>query len=311
MIKPTNAPDLTDDASQPKRAVLIVNTKSRRGKEWFPQVDARLRESNVELLNSWPCKRPQDVFKHIKDAVKEEVPYILVGGGDGTLSSAMTDIVGSKSVLGVIPLGTGNAFARDLGIQASVDAASDVIANGKVCAIDLGMVHGRYFVNVATVGLTTRIAEQLTDEAKRRLGRFVYAFAIMRALSRVKPFRSVLTTDAGRQEFDALQFVVSSGRFHAGPFPVTPEAHITDCHLNGYILEGRTKGPLFRYALSLWGGRQVNLPEVYAFSTTKGRLETTPRKLVTVDGEISERTPLEFKVAPRAAKVLVPQTFEG
>jgi diacylglycerol kinase (ATP) len=189
--------------------------------------------------------------------------------------------------------------------------ASDTLINGKIAQVDLGRAGDDYFVNVATVGLTTRIAEELSDEAKKRFGRMVYAFAVFRALSRIRPFKATLLTAEESLSFETLQVVIGNGRFHAGPFPVTPDAQITDRKLSGYALTTNKRSVLFRYALRLWGGRHVDMPEVTAFQTTQGRLETFPPKLVTVDGEISLRTPLEFSVAPKAVRVVVPQSFEG
>jgi len=298
-----------DAEPTPKRAVLIANRRSRRGAEWFDQADQCLREGDLDLIASHPCEKPEEVFRHIKQAVKDEVPLIIVGGGDGTLSSAASEIVGSKSVLGVLPLGTGNAFARDLEIPADPQRACEILRTGKVEAVDLGKTGDRFFVNVATVGLTTRIAEELTDDAKRRLGRMVYAFAIFRAVLKAQPFKAKLTTDEGVEEHTTLQFVVSSGRYHAGPFPVTPDAEITDRRLNGYLLNASRKSVLLKYALHLWGGRQVDLPEVHAFSTKKGRLEAEPAKRVTIDGEVTHKTPLDFAIQPAAIRVIVPQEF--
>lgn len=249
------------------------------------------------------------MLAQIQASVSEKVPLIIIGGGDGSLSLASKALVGSESVLGVLPLGTGNAFARDLGIPAQVEEACKILVEGKVDAVDLGKIRDRYFVNVATAGLTTRIAEGLTYAAKRRLGRMVYAFALVRAVAITEPFLARLTTDDGVFEHKTLQFVVGSGRFHGGPFPVTPSAQITDRLLNGYLLASVSKGALLKFALHLWGGRQVNLPEVHAFTTKKGKLETSPSVRLTIDGEVGGRTPVEFAVAPGALNVVVPQSF--
>ncbi len=289
--------------------MLIVNTKSRRGKEWASEAHDRLSDSELELVGSYKFSHAEQVLNQIKASVRERIPLIIVGGGDGSLSMASKEIVGSESVLGVLPLGTGNAFARDLGIPSQVEAACKILVEGKVDAVDLGKIRDRYFVNVATAGLTTRVAEELTDEAKRRLGRMVYAFALVRAVATAKPFLAKLTTDEGVFEHKTLQFVVGSGRFHGGPFPVTPTAQITDRLLNGYLLASGSKGALLKFALHLWGGRQVNLPEVHSFTTKKGKLETSPSVRLTIDGEVGGRTPFEFEIAPGALHVVVPQSF--
>jgi len=295
-------------AIESNHAVVLINSKSRRGKEWAPRIREILGDSPLKIDAFLQTDRPEIVVEQVKEACYKRVPLIIVGGGDGTISSAVQTIVGSNSVLGVLPLGTGNAFAHDLGIPANPEEACQTLLEGKVESVDLGLVKDRYFVNIATVGLTTRIAEGLTGERKRRFGRMAYAVAIFQAAMKAKPFKAILTTDEGRAEYDAMQFVVSSGRYHGG-FPVTPDAEITDCRLHGYILSATTRGALIKYALHLWGGRQVNLPEVHPFSTTAGQLETVPAMKVIIDGEPAGRIALDFKVAPRVLNVVVPLNF--
>jgi diacylglycerol kinase (ATP) len=292
-----------------KQAALIVNTRSRRGKEWFPEVKKRLEDSDLNLVETWALRRPADVTKKVQEAVSKCVPLVIVGGGDGTLSSVVRNFVGSKSRLGVLPLGTGNQFARDLGIETDLDAACQVCISGRVEKVDLGIAGDDYFINVATVGLTTRIAEELTVELKRRFGRFVYALALARALRRVRPFQATLTMAEGTQTFDTLQIVVGNGRFHAGPFPLAPDATITDGKLVAYVLATTNRWDLLRYALNLPGGHHVELSDVALFETQAIELETRPRERVTVDGEIPFRTPVQFGIAPKALSVMVPPEF--
>ena len=295
----------------PKRAVLIVNTKSRRGKEWFDTAQKALRAHGIEIEKASHFERFEDLMAAAREAIGRGVPLIVAGGGDGTFNALSDLFVGSECVLGLLPLGTGNSLARDLGIEADVEQACEIIATGKIQAIDLGFVNGTHFVNVATIGLTTRIAQNLTNDMKKRLGRFVYAVAIYRAMRRSRPFQAVLETEHGKREFDCLQFVIGNGHFHAGPFPIAPDASIVSGSLNIYAVEGRSKWALLKYALSLPGGHHIALDEVFSERCDGGKLTTSPQKQVTVDGEVCARTPLEFRSVPKGMKVVVPADWEG
>lgn len=295
----------------PRRAVLIVNTKSRRGQEWFDRAQQELRGHGIEIEKASKFEKIEELMAEGRAAIARGVPLIVAGGGDGTFNALSDLFVNSDSILGLLPLGTGNSLARDLGIQADVAQACEVIAKGKVIEVDLGWVNGTHFVNVATIGLTTRIAQNLTNDLKKRLGRFVYAVAIYRAMRKSRSYRAVLETEHGRKEFDCLQFVIGNGRFHAGPFPIAPDASITSGSLNIYAVEGRNKWSLVKYALSLPGGHFTALAEVYSERCDRGTLTTTPRKQVTVDGEVCTQTPLEFRTVPKGMKVVVPQEFAG
>lgn len=294
-----------------QQAVLIVNTKSRRGREWFHKAETTLRRDGLELIETFALRDPSRLPHVTEEAVKKKAPLIIVGGGDGTLSAVTRYFIGSDSTLGVLPLGTGNQFARDLGIVADVESACKVLTDGKAVNVDVGIAGDDYFLNVATVGLTTRIAEELTVKAKRSLGRFVYVVALMRALRRVRPFEATLKTDAGEQTFQTLQVVIGNGKFHAGPFPLAPDASITEGKLSVYALATTNRWELLRFALHLPGGHHVEMQDVPNFHTTGGLLSTKPIQRVTVDGEIVLRTPLKFGIAPGALRVMAPQEFNG
>lgn len=292
-----------------KSAVLIVNTKSREGGEKFPQARDELQKHGIQLVRTYGLRDPREVPDVVAREIAAQVPLIIVGGGDGTLSCAAGHFVGTQSVMGVLPLGTGNEFARDLTLPVDVCSACDVIANGQVTDIDLGIVNGKYFINVATIGLTTLIAQDLTHDAKKRWGKFVYVFALAHALMRIRPFYVTLQTLEETRTFKTIQVVIGNGRFHAGPFPLAPEATITDGKLVVYALEGASRWTLFKFALNLPGGHHVELTEVPAVSTIGGHIETMPRERVTVDGEIILRTPLTFEIRPRALQVMTPKGF--
>lgn len=289
-----------------RTAALIVNGKSRRGRDWFPQVVSKLREEGFRIHGLKLVRNPNEISGLVEAAIREKVPLVCVGGGDGTFSGVAGKFVDSSSVLGVLPLGTGNSLARDLGIPADVNEACRVLTEGEERQIDLGMMDNGYFVNVATVGLTTRIAEALNDEAKKRWGRFVYFSAILKAIAKIRPFEATLDLPSGKIETPAVQIVVGNGRFHGGPFPITPDAEIESGNLAGYVLTDMKRSTLLRYGLSLFGGRQARMPEVTVFEEKTLSLSTRPIRRIVVDGEFGHRTPAKFKVLPRAIKVMAP-----
>ncbi|HVT14179.1 MAG TPA: YegS/Rv2252/BmrU family lipid kinase [Fimbriimonadaceae bacterium] len=292
-----------------RQAALICNSRSRRGKDWFPAAKEILLSEGFELTVAVNLRDPRRVRGLAEQAVRGGVPLVVVGGGDGTMSSAASVLRKSQSTMGVLPMGTGNAFARDLGIPSDIEGACRVLIEGEPHEVDLGVAGGRHFVNVATVGLSTRIAEELTDEAKKRFGRFVYALAIARAIPTLRPFQATLAKPGGSETFETLQVVFGSGRFHAGPFPLNPDAEITDHVLNGYAVKSTSKGALLKYAFGLCTGRLVHLPEIQKFVLEEATLSTTPRQRLVVDGEIAQHTPIDLRIDPGAVRVMVSSEF--
>ncbi len=295
-----------------QRAILIVNTRSRRGREHFRSAVEELSARGVVLEQTHAVTKPDRLVDTVRLAVGSGVPLVVIGGGDGTLSSVLPCFVGGSTVYGVLPLGTGNQFARDLGIPVDLKGACDVLTQGKVGCVDLGRVNGKYFLNVATVGLTTLIAAELTGEGKRRLGRAVYFVALLRALIRLRPFQASLSMHPASpfESYKTLQIVIGNGRYHAGPFLLAPNASITDGRLVVYAIAGVSRWNLLKFALRLPGGHHVGLPEVPTHQVTRGELRTLPPQRVTVDGEIALTTPLRFEIVPRSLKVMVPSSFE-
>lgn len=287
-------------------AALIVNGKSRRGREWFALADAALRERGFDLAKSHLARRPGELATFVADAVRQGIPLVCVGGGDGTISAVAREFMDREAILGIIPAGTGNALARDLGIPIDVLGAAQLIADGVPERVDLGEVNGKVFVNLATVGLSTLIAENLDAGVKRRFGRIAYLGALFRALAKGKRFDARIELPGETLSFRSMQIVIGNGRFHAGPFPVTPEAGIHSGKLAGYSVNSSRKGVLFRFALRLWHGRHVEMDEVVPFAAPEVKVWTQPVRRITVDGEIRLQTPGEFRILPGAIRVMVP-----
>ncbi len=251
------------------------------------------------------------MIEDAKKVVKEKVPVLIAGGGDGTFNVLSDILVGSETALGILPLGTGNAFARDLGIAPDLQQAIDVIATGKIVPVDIGVVNGRHFLNVATVGLTVAIAASLQESLKRKYGRVVYLYAVARAYRHIKPFEATLKTENGEITFPTLQVVIGNGRYHAGPFKLAPDAGITTGHLSLYALESSNKAALIKLGLHLTKGDQGALPEVHSEQTLGGTLTCKPIKNSILDGERGPQTPLKFETKHDALKVIVPAEFGG
>jgi diacylglycerol kinase (ATP) len=292
-------------------AVLIVNTKSRRGRLWFEQAHRTLTRQGITLSEAVPLREPKLVLEVTRSAVARGASLVIVGGGDGTLSAVARCFVGSDSILGVLPMGTGNQFARDLGIPANIEAACRIISEGIEADVDLGTINDDYFLNVTTVGVTAQIVRELTPQAKRTLGRFAYAQAVWRALRKARPFEAHLKTPEGENRLTTTQLVVGNGRYHAGPFPLSPEASITDGTLDVYALTDMSPRSLFQFMLHMARGSHAELPFVHAARTTRLTLETNPPQRVVVDGEIQFRTPVTLGVQADALRVMVPPTWHA
>src|SRR5688500_2463571 len=137
--------------------MLVINAQSRRGEAAFDEVRDKLAAAGIELMDAHAVENPEIMEPVLKAAIAK-APMVIVGGGDGTLSSAVDHFLGAKTVFAILPLGTANSFARTLGVPLDLDGAIEVIAKGRRKRIDLGCIDGDYFANAAALGLSPLIA---------------------------------------------------------------------------------------------------------------------------------------------------------
>ncbi len=292
-----------------RRAVLAVNTHSRAGARLFSGAMRLLSARGILIEEAHPVGKPEQLPGIVKDAVERGSRLVIVGGGDGTISSIVDELAYRDTVLGLLPLGTSNAFARTLGIPLDLPAAVEVIVENRVAAVDLGLVNGDYYANVASIGMSANVARRTPNVLKRHLGPLAYGLVGLGHLASTKPFRCRLTTSDKVISIETRQVVVANGRFF-GIGEVGPDANATDSSLAGFTLGERSRAQFLR----AWGlfllGRHVSLPEANYFATRELRVETDPIQWLDVDGEVVGSTPAHFAVADRALRILVPRGFK-
>ncbi|MQA87198.1 MAG: lipid kinase [Streptosporangiales bacterium] len=291
---------------------MVVNTRSRVGERTFSEAHGFLRDLGIPLRAVYPLHDPARIPETTYEALHEEHCDLLVlGGGDGTVSSVVDFLVDHHAALGLLPMGTANDFARTLEIPSDLRAACETVARGKVVDVDLGLAGDNYFVNVISVGLSVGVTEALSPRLKRRMGSLAYPVAAVKAFLRQEPFSARLTFpdgDHGPAEFDRLlQVAVGNGRFYGGGMVVAPESGIDDQMLDVYALRLGRHRDLLGVARYFKSGDFVRRESVASYRTRRVLLETEPELPINIDGEVVARTPKKLSVAPNVLRVLVPQ----
>ena len=212
-------------------------------------------------------------------------------------------------MMSILPLGTGNSLAHELGIPMKLeDAIQFHLKEGVPRRIDVGVFGDHVFVNVATLGLTTNIMEQVQKSNKGLFGRLVYLPAISKACAKTRSFKIKVETDSGTYEGRALQFVAASTRLHGGPFPVSEKASIDDGKLSIYVLTNKQENSLWRYGLALLFQRQTRLPEVWNVEATWAKVTLLAPKLFVVDGDPSRASLVDIGIKKQALLVSAAKT---
>ena len=284
----------------PKQAILVINAGSRRGADLFEQARDKLTAAGIELLEAKKCKTAEIMHKAVKRALKRS-PMVIVGGGDGSLSSFVDDFVGTDVVFALLPLGTANSFARTLGIPLDLDGAIDVIANGEQREIDVGCINGDYFLNAAAMGLAPKVAESVPHGLKKVLGRLGYLVWAGWSAANFRAFRVKLEDGRRTHRMWATEVRIANGRYHGG-IELIENADLKSGEIVVQVVEGRSIAKLgwsyFASAAKLKTRHQT---------VREFKLSTRPRMKVSIDGELGEETPLSISALPDGVNIAAPR----
>jgi len=289
-----------------RRALLLVNRNSRQGSSAADQLVPLLHERGLELTEESAPKPPglSELIRRYKD----RVDLVIVVGGDGTLNAAADGLAETGLPLGLIPTGTANDLARTLGVPTDLAAACEVIANGQLRTIDLGCVNGKHYFNVASLGLTVRITQQLTKEVKSRWGVFAYLLTAMRVVIGSRPFHATIRFEEDVLRVKTAQIAVGNGRHYGGGMTVADDAVIDDGLLDLYSLEIRHWWQIIPLLPAMRRGDLAASPHVRTLRGREFEVVTRSHRRVNTDGELTTKTPAQFRIVPGAVRVYVPNT---
>ena len=293
------------EVSPPRSAILIVNALSRQGEKQFAAAREKLVEAGIELIDAVAIKKPGTLSDMVDKAMARKPPMLILGGGDGTLSSAVDELVGTDTVFAILPLGTANSFARSLQIPLDLDGAIAVIAGGEVRRIDLGMIDDDYYCNCAAIGLSTRIGGQIPPLLKKSLGRLGYLIWATWQSMKFKSFELIVTHDGIREEVEALEVRIANGPYHGG-VELIDDADPESGEIVVQAVVGRSAAQLgwswFASYLKLRARKHTTIE----YRGREIRVETVPPLKVSIDGEVLAKTPFTARIVPRAVAVMVP-----
>ncbi len=277
----------------------LISSKARRGEEW---ADPCVEYLNGKVDRAEKTETVEQFQEGITRAIDAGATEIWIGGGDGTVRQAAERLINSNIVLGILPFGTGNALATELGIPAHPTESVDfLLAKAETRPIDAGRFNGEIFVNVATVGLTSFIAKELKHQDKGKLGRLAYVPSLFRAITSLPAFRLRIETDGEIFNQPVVQFVAASTRNHGGPFAVTKDAAIDDGKLSIYAVPRKA---LVSYLLSMLVGHHTDLPAVWSADVAKLRVTVSRDIPFILDGDERPARTAEIEIVAGGLLVL-------
>lgn len=288
-----------------KRALLVVNPHSRRGREAGAAAVRHLGDRGISVALEQPDLA--DLARTIA-RYSTSVDLVIIGGGDGTLNAALAPLLDAQVPLGILPLGTANDLARTLQVPTAVSAACEAIASGSVQRLDVGCANDRYFFNVASIGLSVKIARRLTGAAKKRWGVLAYAVTAWQVLRQARPFAAeIVEADGTRTQVKTMQIAIGNGRHYGGGLTVTSDATIQDARLDLYSLEVERGWQVLGLLPALRFGDYTGSSQVRVLKLSEVEIRTDKSRSINTDGEIAGRTPAHFRVLPAALPAIVPR----
>jgi diacylglycerol kinase (ATP) len=284
-------------------ALLLINRHARKAQQQSEFAIEQLQSLGLELIEE-PMPSPEQLSDLIR-RFDGQVTRVIIGGGDGTLNAAIAGLIDTQIPLGLLPLGTANDLARTLGIPANLEQACQIVAVGQPEPVDVGWVNGKYFFNVASLGLSVKITRQLTKEVKQKWGILAYGITAFQAMWESRPFHADIRLPQGEvHTVKTLQIAVGNGRFYGGGMAVAPDAAINDGRLDLYSLGLEHWWQMLALLPLFHRGQHALTPWSDAWAGQEFYVETRRSRPICTDGEISTSTPAHFRVLPQALTIL-------
>jgi len=237
--------------------------------------------------------------------VREGFRTIIAAGGDGTVNEVANGISGTGVRFGILPVGTMNVFASELGIPLNnLSRAWQIIERGHVRRLDLPVANGDCFVQLAGIGLDAEVVRQTTPDFKKALGPLSYLLTLVQVACVTPPRVRLEPCDAPVREGSFV--LIGNGRLYGGPFVLFKDAHMEDGLLDVLVFQSQTHWDVVRYFQAIACGSHPDLPDVEYFQTRSMLVSSLGDVPVELDGELAGKLPCRFEMSAHKLDVLAP-----
>ena len=283
----------------------------KNGIKYFSKIKTALSKRSIDYdsIQSEYAGHGTEIIKSLDFATYDG---IVVSGGDGTIFEMLNGYFANKSVkkipVGVIPIGRGNAFARDLDlVPERWEEAIDAIISGRTKKVDVGVFttgeKKYYFLNILGFGFVTDIAA--TAQKLKMFGDLSYILGVFHRTIALKSFNLKMEIDGKILERENVFAEISNSRYTGKDFLMAPSAKIDDGLLDVTLLNKLSRVKVLQCLPKIFTGTHVQMKEVETFKARRIKIETTPAKTLTPDGQLMGSTPIEVECLPGAIEVFV------
>jgi diacylglycerol kinase (ATP) len=297
--------ELDAGLSQRQRVLVIFNPAAgRRRRGRLQAVVNELRRLGA-IVTVQETAAAGDATRFARDARADTFDVVVAAGGDGTINEAANGIIcGCGLPLGIIPLGTANVLAAEIGLANDAASLARTIVKGHALTIHPGVANGRRFLLMTGVGFDAEVVAAVTPRQKRTLGKAAYVMQSLKLLPRYDypPFR--ITVDG--RTYDAWSVIVAKGRYYAGRFVCAPHADLTVPSFEICLFERVGAGAVLSYGAALLCDRLPTHPGITLLTGQQILIEGREGAPVQGDGDNFGKLPLTIDVAPETLSLLAP-----
>jgi diacylglycerol kinase (ATP) len=238
-------------------------------------------------------------------AVEEGFARIVAAGGDGTVSQVANGLAGSNAILGVLPMGSVNVFAMELGLPLhNLQRCWDIIEDTNLRLVDMPSANNKYFVQLAGVGLDAQVVKETSLAFKRSFGPLSYLISAAQIAARQPPKLFIESEHTSVEEGSFV--LVGNGRLYGGPFPFFKQAVINDGLFDVVVFKRLGYLEIIRYLQDVVFSADIKVPEIEYFQTRQLRITSEQDVPLELDGELAGNCPVDFRIRKRALRVLAP-----
>ena len=282
--------------------VVILNpaARSEKAKRWRARVESVAR--GCVICATSRAGEAETLARH---AAQEGFEKIVAAGGDGTINEVVNGLAGSNAALGLLPIGTMNVFATELGLPAhDLKLCWNIIQGENTRLVDLPSANGKYFVQLAGVGLDAQVVKETSLTLKRNFGPLSYLISAAQIAARQPPRLFLESENSSIKEGSFV--LVGNGRLYGGPFPFFKHAIIDDGLFDVIAFKQLGYLEIIKYLQDVVFSSEIRVPEIEYFQTRRLRVTSDSEVPVELDGELVGSCPVEFQVRERTLRVLVP-----
>jgi YegS/Rv2252/BmrU family lipid kinase len=283
--------------------IFVIVNPAARGEKARSFVEKIRKLSRTAVLAT--TSAPGEARTLAKQAAADGFRVVVAAGGDGTVNDVVNGIAGTTATLGVLPIGTMNVYATELGLPANnLRACWELILEGHTRTVDLPKANGHYFVQLAGIGFDAQIVEETSWDFKKTLGPLSYVISATQIAARKPPLLKI-EHDHGTTEGSFI--LIGNGRHYGGPFSIFKDAKIDDGLLDMLVFKNLGYLDIVRYLHGIIFGTHTRLKDVTYFQTHKASVTSDERVPVEVDGEVIGQLPMKFRFSSRKLRVIAPK----